>query len=187
MPVLIRKRPDRQLLIATARGDTEAFASFYRRYRDLVLAYFLRRVSTPELAADLMMEVFAAALLAVHRAGGARPEDPPAWLFGIARNKLADAYRRGSAEDQARRQLELEPVYLDDDDITRINALSHEHHVGELLDRLPRDQRNAIRARIFDERTYEDIADECDSSPMVIRKRVSRGLDRLRTAVEDNP
>jgi RNA polymerase sigma factor (sigma-70 family) len=180
-----REPSDGALLAAAERGDAEAFALFYRRYCDLVLAYAVRRMPAPELAADLTMEVFAAALVAVRRQSATRADEPAAWLFGIARNKLADAYRRGSSDDAARRQLALEPTALDDDDLARIDALSDEHRVGELLRTLPRSQRDAVRARILEDRSYEDIARELQCSPLVVRKRVSRGLAHLRATLEE--
>lgn len=176
---------DHDLVAASARGDAEAFAAFYRRYRDLVLAYGIRRLPTRELAADLMMEVFAAALVTLRRREAAPPEDPAAWLFGIARNKLFEAYRRGANEDEARRRLELEPVVLDDEDLARIDVLSSDQRVDDLLRGLPRPQRQAVRARIVEDRGYDEIAGELATSAMVVRKRVSRGLSQLRANLED--
>jgi len=47
--------------------DPEAFAVFYRRHVRGVLAFFRRRVDSPEVAFDLMAETFAAALEAAPR------------------------------------------------------------------------------------------------------------------------
>jgi RNA polymerase sigma factor (sigma-70 family) len=167
-------------LLAAAASRPEAFGVFYDRYRDPVLAYFARRVAQPEVAADLMAEVFAAALLALHR--GAAVESPSAWLFGIARNALADAYRRGRAETGARVELMLEPLVLEDADLERIEALGGDAEPA--LATLRSDEREAVRARIVDERDYAEIAAELGCSEAVVRKRVSRGLARLRNTME---
>ncbi len=53
-----------------------------------------------------------------------------------------------------------------------------------MLDGLPAEQRDAIRARVLDERDYGEIARELRTSELVIRKRVSRGLAELRTHME---
>ena len=50
--------------------------------------------------------------------------------------------------------------------------------------RLPPEQREAVRARVLDERDYADIARELHTSELVVRKRVSRGLATLRTHME---
>ncbi len=107
------------------------------------------------------------------------------WLFGIAHHKLIDAHRTGRAEDRARRCLGLEPIGLYDAEIERIDALTDEAHVLELLEELPSEQRDAIRARVLDDRDYDDIARDQEASSTVIRQRVSRGLKCLRTQMKE--
>jgi RNA polymerase sigma-70 factor (ECF subfamily) len=169
-------------LLEAAANDVDAFTTLYRRYERPMLGFFLRRTGNAELAADLTAEVFAAVLVGSRRY---RPGDAPAraWLFGIAQHKLISARRHGAVEDRARRRLGMAPIELDDDDLARI-----EREVGqavELLDALPSDQRDAIKARVIDERSYEAIADELSCSPAVVRKRVSRGLVRLREQLRE--
>jgi RNA polymerase sigma-70 factor (ECF subfamily) len=53
------------------------------------------------------------------------------------------------------------------------------------LERLPAEQREAIRARILDEQSYREIATRLRTSQLVVRKRVSRGLATLREELED--
>jgi RNA polymerase sigma-70 factor (ECF subfamily) len=169
---------DDALLMAAAR-DPAAFTGFYRRYERAVLAYFYRRTGDPELAADLTAEVFAAALIACARY---RPGSAPAsaWLFGIAQHKLVSSRRRGRVEDRARRRLRMDPIELDDADLERIEREAGAGAVLALFEGLPRDQREAVRARVVDDRPYEEIARELRCSQAVVRKRVSRGLANLR-------
>jgi RNA polymerase sigma factor (sigma-70 family) len=175
---------DRQLL-ERVRGGGGGFDEFYRRHRELVLAFHARRVHQPELAADLMAETFASALLALHDERRELPDVPLAWLFAIARRKLVDSYRRGRVEDEARRRLGLEPLVLDDDDLDRVEAIAGRTDTAlELARRLPPEQYEALRARVLDEREYVDIAEELRCSQAVVRKRVSRALKTLRTALE---
>jgi RNA polymerase sigma-70 factor (ECF subfamily) len=93
-------RTDDELLIS---GDAGDFEVFYRRHAEWVLGYLARRTRDADLAADLCAEVFAAALLSRPRYR-ARDGHANSWLFRIAANKLADAQRRGYAEDRARRR-----------------------------------------------------------------------------------
>ncbi|MBA2517551.1 MAG: RNA polymerase sigma factor [Solirubrobacterales bacterium] len=165
------------------KGDHEAFAAFYRRYEGVVTAYMRRRVDDSEMAADLTMEVFAAVLLAIHNER-ARPANLVAWLFGVARFKLLDAQRAGFAEDTARRQLSMQRIALEDSDIARIDGLTEEAKVLELLAALPTEQRDAIRARVVEDREYEAIASDAKSTETAIRQRVSRGLKSLRSEME---
>jgi RNA polymerase sigma-70 factor (ECF subfamily) len=175
-------RSDDELLRQTPE-DPEAFGVFYRRHVDAVLAFFRVRTGDPELAADLMAETFAAAMLAAPRFKPRR-EPAIAWLFTIARRKLIDSWRRGRVEDAARRKLRLEPLELDDGGLARIDALVDEQRdpnpLTELMHRLPADQREALRLRVLDERDYQDIARELSCSEAVVRQRVSRATRSLR-------
>ncbi len=170
-------------LIATCGADPDAFADFFRRHACALAGYLVRRTGDPELAADLTAETFAAAL-----DGRARfdPARGPAVgrLYGIARNLLSGAQRRGCVEDRARRRLGMEPLVLDDEALAQVEAAGA-REVGAVLEALPGDEREAVRARVVDERPYAEIALAARTSESVIRKRVSRGLARLRTRIEE--
>jgi RNA polymerase sigma factor (sigma-70 family) len=182
-----RTRPERSdaQLLAGTRGDPEAFAAFYDRYERAVVGYMVRRTGDAELAADLTAEVFAAALGAAPRYHPRAPS-AAAWLFTIAHNTLAKSRRRGRVEAAARRRLGIgEAVRYGAEELAAVErAGADEGWALELLERLPREQRDAIRARILDERPYEEIAGELQTSELVVRKRVSRGLSRLRAELE---
>jgi RNA polymerase sigma factor (sigma-70 family) len=175
---------DAQLLAQTRRRP-EAFAVFYDRYERALVGYFMRRTGDPEIAADLTAEVFAAALRAAHRYQAQGPT-AAGWLFTIAHNVLAKSRRRGRVEAAARKRLGIrEAPRLAPDELAAVeNAASEDGWALELLERLPAEQREAIRARVLDERSYGDIAGELETSELVVRKRVSRGLSRLRTELE---
>lgn len=172
---------DEQLLRAIATCDDRASSAFYRRHLRTVLAWLMRRTGDPELAADLTAEVFAAAMLS---AGRYKPHhlSAEAWLTGIARNVLGHSARRGRVDAQARRRLGVRALPIDDHDIERVNEMidARRTDVADHLARLPADERAAVRARIVDERDYGEIARSLGCSELVVRKRVSRGLARLR-------
>jgi RNA polymerase sigma-70 factor (ECF subfamily) len=171
---------DTALLAASAAGVRGAFASFYRRHLAAVLGFLLRETGDRELAADLAAEVFAAALLG---AGRYRPEHASAlpWLCGIARYKASESRRRGRAEDRARRRLGIPRESLHDEDLVRAEELAAQGGaLLELVDRLPAAQREALWARVIEEREYDDIALDTGTSEAAVRQRVSRALTWLR-------
>jgi RNA polymerase sigma-70 factor (ECF subfamily) len=174
--VATRGDTDEQLL---TRGDAASFERFYRRHVDELLGFFARRTRDAELAADLTAETFAAALTGRRRY---RPQkgSAGAWLYGIALKKLADAQRRGYAEDRARRRLGMERIDLTDSDIRRIESLAGDRTASLLVAGLPSDQRDAVVGHVVQERSYEEIAGELGTSAAVVRKRVSRGLAAVR-------
>ena len=158
--------------------DIEDFGRFYDRYVRSMLAFFQRRTGDPEVAADLTAETFAAALVARRRY---RPQQAGAgaWLFGIAHHKLADYRRRGHAEDRMRARLGMEPVPVGAEDAELIRWLG-EDVATQMVEELPEDQRDAIRAHVLDDQDYAEIASTRRVTEATVRKRVSRGLRVLR-------
>lgn len=178
-------RADAELLAAVA-GEPEAFGVFYARYSEAVFAYFYNRVQRSEIAADLTAETFASALAGAARYRSTGPTAAP-WLFGIARHKMIDSFRRGRVESEARRALGLEPLAIDDERLDaverRIDFEQSEALVHELLATMPAGYREAILASVVDERTYAEIAADLECSEAVVRQRVSRGLRWMRARV----
>ena len=178
------ERSDDELLIATP-AEPAAFGELYRRHCRALTGYFVRRTRSPEMAADLVAETFAAAL------EHARQYDPgkgPAvgWLYGIARRELADALERGRVEDRARRRMRIPRIALEDDDIERILATADAGAVSALA-QLPDEQRAAVEQRVLHEQGYAEIAAADGTTETVIRKRVSRGLAGLRQRIGARP
>ncbi len=177
---------DAELLAAVAARDGAAFSAFYRRHLAEVLAYLVRETGDSELSADLAAEVFAAVLLSAARYEAQLPTALP-WVIGIARHKLLMSWRRGRVEARARQRLGLEPVELDDLALERIEQLA-DAGVGRLermLEQLPPMEREAVRWHVVDEVGYDEIAKQLNCSEMVVRKRVSRGLGRLRNQLTE--
>jgi len=180
-------RSDEDLIVATAT-DPDAFAELYRRHHAVLAGYFLRRTGSAEWAADLTAETFAAAL---HRSARYDPGKGTAlmWLFGIAHRELATALERGAVATRARRRMRIPRGGLDDQALERVVevATAAQSRVVALMEQLPAEQREAVRARVLEEREYADIALAAAASQSVIRKRVSRGLAALRTRFPEDP
>jgi RNA polymerase sigma-70 factor (ECF subfamily) len=173
-------RQHEDALLEAAGTGPHQFAALYRHFERPMLGFFMHATRRAELAADLTAETFARALEALAAFDPARGRADQ-WLFGIARNVLADSYRRGRVEATARQRLGLPTLILDDHAADTIARLSSDHPGAGALAALPAEQRQAIKARVLDERDYPEIAQELRCSEALVRQRVSRGLRALRT------
>ena len=179
---MYRQMDDEQLLAATARGDAEAFATLLPApSRVWSTGFCLRATGDRELAADLSGEVFAVALAVVRPLRAAHMSAAP-WLIGIAQNKVRESRRRGRVQDAVRRRLQIRPLALDDEDLLRVEELAAgaAGAIAAAVDALPHAERDAVRARVVEERDYRELAAEMRCSESVVRQRVSRGLARVR-------
>jgi DNA-directed RNA polymerase specialized sigma24 family protein len=73
---------------------------------------------------------------------------------------------------------------LHDEEIERVEQIVDADGAGylEALATLPEPERDAVNARVLEERDYPDIAAAQGASPAAIRQRVSRGLAKLARA-----
>jgi RNA polymerase sigma factor (sigma-70 family) len=173
---------DEELLAAS--GDRpQGFVAFYDRTLPGLLAYFVRRTLDAQVAADLAAETLAEAYASRGRFRDRGEGSAAAWLFTIARRKLGRYLRRLRVEDAARRRLGMERIELGLEDIERIEALIDFERVGRQVSaafgELHIDQREALRLRVIEGRSYREIAAALGCSEDVVRARVSRGLKRL--------
>lgn len=177
---------DAELLDGIASRDPQAFSTFYRRHLRLVLGTLVRKTGDPEIAADLTAEVFASVMVSARRYEP-RHDTANGWLIAITRNVLGHSRRRRRADDRARRRIGMAAIELHDADLDRIHAVLDDGSgvVSALVSELPALERSALVARIVDERSYAEIAAESRCSETVVRKRVSRGLARLRAQMTE--
>jgi RNA polymerase sigma factor (sigma-70 family) len=179
-----RRWSDMRLLAATRAGDADAFGAFFERHSVAVMRFVRRRTTSADDAADLTAETFAAALLSVHRGHAQDVTQGAAWLTGIARKKLIDSYRAGQLRDIATRELGLSRAPLTTQDIAYVDAAADVGlNLSAAIASLSSDERRAVLERIVLERDYERMAEGAQQSEPVIRKRVSRGLARLRNTM----
>lgn len=107
--------------------------------------------------------------------------------MGIARNKLAAARRSEASAFKATRKLGVPRLGFDDEEIERVEEILDADRAAYMgaLAHLPDAERDAIKARVLEERDYSEIARAQRTSEAAIRQRVSRGLTKLgRTAPE---
>jgi RNA polymerase sigma factor (sigma-70 family) len=166
-------------LIKAARTDPAAFRELYDRYAEAVHGFHLRRTNDVHAAFDLTAETFAQAWLGRRRFRDRAGGSAGPWLFGIARNLLAQSVRKRRVElaactrlgilerlDGPRATVEPDEIWLDG--------------LDEALAELPAGERRALELRVVDGLGYDDVAIGLHTSPGAARVRVSRGLDRLR-------
>ena len=162
-------------MLRAARTDPAAFRELYDRYGERVHAFHLRRTGDQEAALDLTAETFAQAWLHRKRfrdrAGGlAGP-----WLFGIARNLLAQSVRKRRVELAACIRLGVLEQHT-----TIEPGESWLEGLDEAWAELPESERAAIQLRVIDGLPYEAVAAGLETSKGAARVRVARGLGRLR-------
>jgi RNA polymerase sigma factor (sigma-70 family) len=154
----------------------------HRSYLGAVLRYVNARIGPGAEADDITADVFGAAFAALHRCPrpAADPDHDPvrAWLFGIARRKLADAFRRRTRRPETALRSTV-PAPDHQAPPCRLLADEAARTLQTILDDLPDLQREALRLKYLEELSLVEIG-------LILRKSpgaVSQLLHRARQAV----
>jgi RNA polymerase sigma-70 factor (ECF subfamily) len=180
---------DAELILRSTR-EPELFGLLFERHAQAMLGFFARRTLDAESAAELVAETFAEAFASRFRF---RDEgiDGVGWLYGIGKHLLSRYFRAGAVEARARRRLGMPERTVSDDDYERIEELIDFERLGEALGEamstLPEEQREAVRLRAVDGRSYAEVAAELGCTEPTARMRVSRGLRRIASVLETDP
>ncbi len=158
-----------------ARAPSAArFEALYRAcYQDL-LGYALRRVDRPESAADVVADTF---LVAWRRIDEIPDEQARPWLFGVARNVLANHQRadRRRADLGARLRQELAGA------TTVEPAVPPE--IAHAFRALPEGDREVLRLVAWEGLTADDLAVALGCSVNAARIRLHRARRRFAEAL----
>ena len=161
--------------------DDPSLATLYQRFAPLLFAYLYRHTSSREDAEDLLLEVFLAALehssFAVLSA-----KEQEGWLWSVARNKMADHYRRAIRRPVARLDLVLDDLYERDEYAPEHVTLRHEEYarLRATIKTLPELQQEVLRLRFANDLHCSEIATVLQKSEGAIRMLLSRTMKFLR-------
>lgn len=175
---------DEQLLHRIAVGDREALAHLYHRYLPMVWRYVYANLKGDDQASrDVVSETFLAAIGALRRAPPAI-ESVPAWLTGIARNKLNDAHRA------AKKQAPSGPVPdtpTADDAAHALLAEDARGHVARVMARLDDADRTVLEWKYVEDLSVHDIAARLNRTDKAVEAMLYRARNTFRALYEPTP
>jgi RNA polymerase sigma factor (sigma-70 family) len=164
-------------------GDEEAFAALVRRHLGLVYAAALRQLNgDAHLAQDVAQSVFTD-LARKAEALAPRAATLAGWLYTSTHHAAAKAVR--AEQRRRRREQEAHAMQEITDESARDEAWAQVRpHLDTLMQRLSREDRDAIVQRYFVGRNFPEMAAALGVSESGARMRVERALEKLRQHLE---
>jgi RNA polymerase sigma factor (sigma-70 family) len=158
-------------------GRPPAVASLFAEVSGELRRLVLGVVRDPELAEDVMQSTFVKAIEHGHEA---RVETSRGWLFRVAFHEALAARRRQSSRDRGHRRLAgFRPSEGARPDEGLIRSETVEA-VRKALGQLSEDQLRVVRARVFEEKTFAEIAGETGLPLGTVLTRMRRALEKMR-------
>jgi RNA polymerase sigma-70 factor (ECF subfamily) len=176
-------------VLSRARSlDAQAISLLYRRFLPVVYRYVLARVGDCHTAEDLTSDTFMALVESIEKTRAHDELTFAAWLLGIARNTVAQHFRRRSTRPEAALSMTEsdEPrAYAEEGDpLAIITARESWSEVVQALNKLTEDQRTVILYRCVLGYSTEDVAQLMSKQPGTVRALQFRALTSLSRHLE---
>ena len=167
---------------ASQPGEDDApSARLYQEHATAIFAYIRLRTATREVAEDILLEVFLAALEHGDLLEERGIETQRAWLRSVAAHKIADHYRSSNRQQVTLEQV-METLYEDEAISPEQVALNREEYerLHKLLQRLPGLQQQVVYLRFVYGLSCQEIAEVLGKKESAVRKLLWRALNLVR-------
>lgn len=169
-PRLSHPRKD-QVLEESGQGlDAAEVAALYAAHADQLQRFLWGVLRDRSLVQDVLQATF---VKLVERGGESREESRKAWLFRVAYNEALSIRRREAIGDKVVRKVASAAEQLPSDELVRFETVQV---VRKAIDELPESQRQIVILRIYEEKTFAQIAEE-------LQIPLGTALSRMRAAV----
>lgn len=167
-----------------ARGDEEALAAIYDRYRLILFGLLLRILHSRAEAEDCLQEV----CLQVWRKAADFDEArgrPFTWLVTLARSRAIDRLRASGTRDRVAQDAARATVEETSDAVTDAIRSERSRVVRRALNLLPEEQRRVLELAYFDGLTQSEIAAHLNQPLGTVKTRTRSGMIKLRELLND--
>lgn len=178
---------DNHLLRLIRQGDSSAFQTLYRRHRSGLYSFALMHCGSPEVAADVVQDVFMGLL-------NDRYDFDPLrgmlanYLYGVARRMVHGHARQNERWVQADEDEDgCETVVAaneSDEPLTRLLDLEATERLRRALNCLAPHYRDVLILYELHELSYQQIAEICQLELGTVRSRLSRARAGLAKALQ---
>ena len=171
-------------------GDNDCIKELVERYKSKIYTYILLNVKDSELAGDIFQETFIKVIKSLKKGRYMEKGIFMSWVVRIAHNLIVDHYRKDrhmklTSTDQTDADIFNSKKFADKN-VEDIMVQSRiEFEVRQLINELPKDQKEVILLRHYGEMSFKEIADQTGVSINTALGRMRYALINLRKMIED--
>jgi RNA polymerase sigma-70 factor (ECF subfamily) len=180
---------DEELVGRLAAGDSSAFDEVFERYHNQIYNFVKKQVTDAGAIEDLVQEVF----LRVYKSAKNFDVEKKfsSWLYKIALNEVKRFWKRSASRQtyslnaplgdeggDAERADLLEDQRPSPDTVTETELFSK--NLRHLIDRLPEKQRMVVMLKVYQDLTFEQIAEICECPLSTVLSRMRYAVNKLR-------
>ena len=171
------------LLRRVAEGDRRSFEELYDQFSGVLFSIANRVLNNQEAAEDVLQDVFIQIWEKAPLYDPTRGK-PMTWAATMTRNKAIDrlrsTVRRNRLQDEVQREAETFEQFDDRSSFEAAASGDTSKLVREAIQKLSKDQREAIELAFFSSLTQTEIAERLNEPLGTIKARIRRGMMKLK-------
>ena len=172
-----------ELLRRIGQGDRRSFEELYDRFSGVLFSTAYRVLNNREAAEDVLQDVFIQIWEKAPLYDPARGK-PMTWAVTLTRNKSIDrlrsTQRRNRLQDDVEREAQTFEQFDDRSSFDAVASGETGALVREAIQKLSKDQREAIELAFFSSLTQTEIAERLGEPLGTVKARIRRGMMKLR-------
>ena len=172
---------EKELMFQVKAGQLDKLATLFESNKVQLFNYFIRKGNNRALSEDLVQETFMRVL--AYRTSFSGSSTFKSWMYGIARNTVAEHYRKN--KNQA---LNCD---MDDEELTNEQTLDEEFETeqqnaifNKSLASISPEDREIILLSRFQQLNYQEISTLLDCNLNTLKSRMRNAVSRLQVSYQ---
>ncbi len=181
---------DSELVALYIKGNENVLEELLRRHRDKIFGFIYSKVRNQELTEDLFQDTLFKIVRTLKKGRYNEEGKFLSWVIRIAHNIIIDYYRKKN---------KMKNVYESEDfslfDILHDHSLDAEgqmirkqmiQKIRVLIEKLPAEQKEVLKMRMYEELSFQEIAEKTNVSINTALGRMRYALINIRRIIEEN-
>ena len=178
--MLLSNISDQELLKKYINGDNKSFEILLDRHKNRVFAFIMSKIKNKDLSEDIFQDTYVKVVNSLQKGKYNEEGKFLPWVMRIAHNLVIDHFRRKKKMQMIRSNNDFDIFDVIKDNKINVDERLIKDQIfndlNSLIDRLPKDQKEVLKMRYFEELSFKKIAEHFDIS-------INTALGRMRYAL----
>jgi|TARA_B100000530_G_C15894079_1_gene462642 RNA polymerase sigma factor (sigma-70 family) len=178
--MLLSNISDQELVKKYINGDNKSFEILLNRHKNRVFAFIMSKIKNKDLSEDIFQDTYVKVVNSLQKGKYNEEGKFLPWVMRIAHNLVIDHFRRQKKMQMVRSNNDFNIFdVIKDNKINADEKLIKDqifNDLNSLVDKLPKDQKDVLKMRYYEELSFKKIAEHFDIS-------INTALGRMRYAL----
>ena len=178
--MLLSNISDQELVKRYINGDNKSFEILLNRHKNRVFAFIMSKIKNKDLSEDIFQDTYVKVVNSLQKGKYNEEGKFLPWVMRIAHNLVIDHFRRQKKMQMVRSNNDFNIFdVIKDNKINADEKLIKDqifNDLNSLVDKLPKDQKDVLKMRYYEELSFKKIAEHFDIS-------INTALGRMRYAL----